>query len=222
MALLDRILTIVVTATITSLIWIVAGPSLLDYATRSRPAAGGADRPLPPAQPLVGPPSRGAQRSLVSGEKARGIVAPGAALMIPVSGIAPAALSDTWNAPRGDGTRQHEAIDIMAPTGTPVLAAGAGVVEKLFLSGDGGKTVYVRVPDGRTIHYYAHLDAYAPTLREGQRIARGQILGTVGATGNADPSGPHLHFAIFRTTPEADWYESAAAINPYPLLTGRL
>jgi murein DD-endopeptidase MepM/ murein hydrolase activator NlpD len=118
------------------------------------------------------------------------------------------------------GERRHEALDIAAPAGTPVIAAAEGRVEKLFRSDDGGNTVYIRSADRRTIYYYAHLQGYSPDLEEGKPVERGQRLGTVGATGNADPSAPHLHFAIMRTAPDAEWWEPATAINPYPLLAG--
>lgn len=216
---LDRLLTIVVTATITSLVWIVAGPALLERADSADSAVSGAVSsggagPVPAGLPQ--------QRQVTAPgmPQARGTIAPGAALAIPVAGVAANALTDTWNAERGGGTRAHEAIDIMAPVGTPVLAAAPGTVEKLFLSDDGGKTIYVRSQDRRMIHYYAHLDAYAQGLGEGQRIGQGQVLGTVGSSGNADPAAPHLHFALFATTPQAGWSETTKPINPYPLLTG--
>jgi murein DD-endopeptidase MepM/ murein hydrolase activator NlpD len=140
-------------------------------------------------------------------------------LAIPVANVASAALYDSFGDARGDGTRGHGALDIMAPTGTPVLAATAGQVEKLFESERGGHTVYVRSPDRRFVYYYAHLDSYAPDLREGQMVRLGEQIGTVGSTGDADPSGPHLHFEIKRMGP-ADAWHGGAAINPYPLLAG--
>ena len=109
----------------------------------------------------------------------------------------------------------------MAAEGTPVIAAAPGKVEKLFLSKPGGMTIYVRSPDGRMIYYYAHLRDYAPGLAEGQQVTAGQRLGSVGHTGNASPDGPHLHFALMQTTPEAKWYQPTVALNPYPLLVGR-
>jgi murein DD-endopeptidase MepM/ murein hydrolase activator NlpD len=107
----------------------------------------------------------------------------------------------------------------MAARGTPVLAAAGGTVEKLFESEAGGHTVYVRSPDKRWVYYYAHLDAYAPDLREGMAVARGRAIGTVGSTGNADPAGPHLHFEIKRMGAGEKWYQGRG-INPYPLLAG--
>ena len=141
-------------------------------------------------------------------------------LAIPVAGIRADQLTDTYTASRGGGSRVHNAIDIMAPRGTPVVSATDGMVEKLFFSrGGGGITAYVRSPDGVWLHYYAHLDAYAPGLAEGQRIKRGDPIGTVGISGNANPSGPHLHYAIYRMSPGERWWQGAP-VNPYPLLAG--
>lgn len=145
---------------------------------------------------------------------------PGDALLLPVAGITPSQLSDTFNDARGGGTRLHEALDIMAPRGTPVLAAVDGKVEKLFNSDAGGLTIYQFDPTGTYCYYYAHLDAYAPGLREGQQLRRGDVIGTVGSTGNANPDGPHLHFAIFLLGPEKRWHEGTP-VNPYPLLVTR-
>jgi peptidoglycan LD-endopeptidase LytH len=140
-------------------------------------------------------------------------------LAIPVAGIGADRLVDTYTQSRGS-VRIHNAIDIMAPAGTPVLSASDGTVEKLYFSrGGGGITVYVRSPDRQWIYYYAHLQEYAPGLREGQRVSRGDRLGTVGATGNANPSGPHLHFAVHRMSADEPWYEGTP-VNPYPLLAG--
>ncbi|MBS7668601.1 M23 family metallopeptidase [Croceicoccus gelatinilyticus] len=138
------------------------------------------------------------------------------ALRVPVEGVAPSDLIDSYDDARG--SRKHEALDIMAPTGTPVVAAAEGTVEKLFLSDDGGKTIYVRSADGATIYYYAHLDKYAPGLEEGGFVRAGQRIGTVGATGNADASAPHLHFAVMQMTPDESWWEGTPQ-NPYPLLS---
>jgi peptidoglycan LD-endopeptidase LytH len=140
-------------------------------------------------------------------------------LAIPVVGVASGQLADTFTQAREEGARRHDAIDIMAPRGTPVIAAASGKVEKLFLSDAGGKTVYVRSPDRRLVYYYAHLDRYAPSLREGQTIKRGDAIGTVGSTGNANPEGPHLHFAIWRMQLDANWSDEGLAINPYGLLS---
>jgi peptidoglycan LD-endopeptidase LytH len=152
---------------------------------------------------------------------AEGVVVGPTGLAIPVAGVKPGQLVDTYTQARAGGSRVHDAIDIMAPRGTPVVAAAPGRLEKLFFSqGGGGITAYVRSDDGRWTYYYAHLDAYAPGLHEGQRIERGDRIGTVGSTGNANPAGPHLHFAINRMSPGEKWYQGSA-INPYPLLAGK-
>ena len=146
-------------------------------------------------------------------------LAPGAALVVPVAGVSPAQLTDTFTAARGSG-RVHDAIDIMAPRGTPVVAATDGTVEKLYFSnGGGGITIYVRSPDRRWTYYYAHLDRYALGLAEGQQVRRGTVLGFVGSTGDASPDGPHLHFAVNAMAPGERWWEGTP-VNPYPLLTG--
>ena len=151
---------------------------------------------------------------------AEGLEVGPAGLAVPVAGVKRTELSDTFTQARAGGARAHDAIDIMAPRGTPVLAAAAGTVEKLFNSrGGGGITVYVRSADNRWVYYYAHLDRYAPGLAEGQAVQRGTPLGTVGSTGNANPAGPHLHFAINRMSPGQKWYQGSP-INPYPLLAG--
>lgn len=152
---------------------------------------------------------------------AEGVVVGPAGLAIPVVGVKPDQLSDTFSQARAGGARVHDAIDIMAARGTPVVAAAPGLIEKLFFSqGGGGITAYIRSNDGRWTYYYAHLDAYAPGLREGQRVDRGDPIGTVGSTGNANPAGPHLHFAIHRMNPGEKWHQGSP-INPYPLLAGK-
>lgn len=139
-------------------------------------------------------------------------------LLVPVQGIATSQLSDTFTDARSAG-RSHDAIDIMAPAGTPVLAVADGHVEKLFTSNLGGLTIYEFNRDGTLAYYYAHLQRYADGLSEQQVIARGQVLGYVGSTGNANPEAPHLHFAIFVLGPEKQWWKGDA-VNPYPRLGG--
>lgn len=139
-----------------------------------------------------------------------------AGLLLPVQGIDIADVHDTFDDARGS-ERQHEALDVMAPAGTPVLAVADGTIEKLFTSDRGGLTIYQFEPTGQYVYYYAHLQAYAPGIVEGQPVRRGDVLGTVGSTGNADPAAPHLHFAIFRLTPEKQWW-TGEPVNPYPLI----
>ena len=137
-------------------------------------------------------------------------------LEMPVDGIKPSALHDTFNDGRAFG-RPHEAIDIMAKKGTEVHAVEDGTVAKLFTSISGGLTIYQFDPSGTFAYYYAHLDSYAPGVGEGLPVRRGQTIGYVGSTGNASEDAPHLHFAIFRLTPERKWWRGDA-INPYPVL----
>ena len=157
-----------------------------------------------PPEPRAAPPR--ADRPVATG-----------ALLIPVEGIPPSALVDTFSQARAGGARPHDAIDIMAARGRPVLAAADGRVEKLFWSEEGGRTLYQRSADGRLVYYYAHLDSYAPGLSEGQALRRGQTVATVGSTGNADEAAPHLHFAVHVMRPGEPWY-GGRPINPYPLL----
>ena len=161
-------------------------------------------------------------KKLINGRTvvAEGVTIGPAGLAIPVAGVRPMQLVDTFSQARAGGARVHDAIDIMAPTGTPVVAAADGTVEKLFFSqGGGGISAYVRSPDRRWSYYYAHLSAYADGLREGQQVRRGSLVGFVGFSGNANPAGPHLHFAINRMAPGEKWYQGAP-VNPYPLLAG--
>ena len=151
------------------------------------------------------------------GPLAQGEAATPPALLMPVQGVAPDAVQDTYTDQRGGGARVHEALDIMAPRGTPVLAADGGRIAKLFLSKPGGTTIYQFDPQGRFAYYYAHLDGYAEGLAEGQTVQRGQLLGYVGSTGNASPDAPHLHFGIFRLDAEQRWW-TGTPVNPYPYL----
>ena len=174
------------------------------------PATGAVPRPRTPASPPVAPPAA----PPVAGPE---VAASG--LIVPVQGVRPTELSNTFDDARGQG-RVHEAIDIMAPLGTPVLAVVDGKVEKLFDSVPGGLTIYQFDPAGRHAYYYAHLDRYAAGLVEGKALKQGEVVGYVGSTGNASEDAPHLHFGIFVLGPEKRWWEGTA-INPYPILTGK-
>lgn len=206
---------------VTSLLW---GAGLVWWGnpvTQGGPTQAPAPGPIPVPSPVaVAPPGQTQvayrpDATVVAGTQSS------SPLTIPVVGVRRDQLTDTFTAARENGARVHDAIDIMAPLGTPVIAAADGTVEKLFTSKAGGLTIYIRCDDRRFIHYYAHLDHYAPGLAEGQHVLRGQTIGAVGFTGNASPTAPHLHFAVQLTTPEAKWYEPSTAINPYPLLMGR-
>jgi murein DD-endopeptidase MepM/ murein hydrolase activator NlpD len=133
--------------------------------------------------------------------------------------VRPEALTDTFTEARGNGSRQHEALDIPAARNTPVRAVEDGRVAKLFTSREGGLTVYQFDPTETYAYYYAHLERYAEGLKEGEPVRRAQILGYVGTSGNAPPNAPHLHFSIFRLTPEKHWWQGTA-IDPYPILRG--
>ena len=141
-------------------------------------------------------------------------------LMVPVSGVAPSQLTDSWHDARDGGARVHEALDIAAPGGAPLVAAMAGRVEKLFQSERGGTTVYVRSDDGEWVAYYAHLQRYADGLAEGRHVSQGDLIGFVGDTGDAGAGNFHLHFALQRMKPGEKWYQGTA-VNPYPMLAGK-
>lgn len=143
-----------------------------------------------------------------------------AALVFPVAGVTRAQLVDSWHDARDGGARVHEALDIPAPAGTPVVAAMAGRVEKLFLSNAGGITAYVRSADGARVAYYAHLQRYADGLAEGHLLKPGAPVGFVGDTGNAGVGNTHLHFALASMRPGEKWYQGTP-VNPYPLLAGK-
>ncbi|MEW6127865.1 MAG: M23 family metallopeptidase [Acidobacteriota bacterium] len=137
-------------------------------------------------------------------------------LTIPVQGITPDKLTDTFDAARSEG-RTHQALDIMAPRGTPVIAAAGGVIKRIFYSERGGHTLYQLGIDGKTVFYYAHLDSYAKSIAQGSEVKQGEVLAYVGDTGNAGAGNYHLHFAMWMVTdPKRLW--SGENINPYPLL----
>jgi murein DD-endopeptidase MepM/ murein hydrolase activator NlpD len=141
-------------------------------------------------------------------------------LHLPVQGVLARDLRDTFADGRDNNQRGHEAIDIHAPRGTPVFAVDDGPIVKLFLSKPGGITIYQFDATGQLAYYYAHLDAYAAGLKEGQHIRRGSVIGYVGASGNANPDAPHLHFAIFQLGPEKQWWKGTP-LNPFESLGGK-
>ena len=140
-----------------------------------------------------------------------------AELIVPLPGVKASELRDTFNETRGGGTRKHEALDIMAPRGTPVLSASAGRVLKLHNSKDGGLMIYAADASDRFVLMYAHLDHYAEGVRDSLPLRQGQIIGYVGSTGNAAENAPHLHFAIAHPRDVKLWW-TGAAIDPRPLL----
>ena len=138
-------------------------------------------------------------------------------LDMPLDGVSRDQLRDSFTERRAGGLRQHEAIDIMAPKGTPVRAVEDGRVGKLFTSVAGGLTIYLFDPGEMFTYYYAHLDRYASGLKEGQDVRRGALIGYVGSTGNASEDAPHLHFAIFQMGPGHRWWQGDP-INPFLVL----
>ena len=125
-------------------------------------------------------------------------------------------LRDSFHEKRGSA-RQHEAIDIMTPRNTPIVAVEDGTIARLFESKAGGNTVYQFDPTDRYVYYYAHLERYADSLQEGHHVQRGQVLGYAGTSGNASKDAPHLHFAIFRLTEKKQWWQGTP-IDPYEVL----
>lgn len=163
--------------------------------------------PSPPVAGEATPPARSLASAFSTLE--------GRALAMPVVGAKTLDLRDNFEEARG--SRKHEAIDILAPRGTPVIAVDDGKIAKIFTSKQGGLTVYQFDGDDTHCYYYAHLDRYADGLKEGQFLRRGDPIGYVGTTGNAPPNTPHLHFAIFELGPEKRWWEGKP-LNPYPFL----
>lgn len=167
-------------------------------------AGGGPVLPPPSVEPVIGPPDASpdelAERDLI----------------IPVEGITAANLVRSYEDERS-GSRRHEAIDILAPQGTPVKAVEDGLIARLFTSKAGGITIYQFDPTQRFCYYYAHLDRYEPSLKEGDSVRKGQVIGYVGVTGNAPKDTPHLHFAVFRLTDAKRWWEGTP-IDPYDIL----
>ena len=137
-------------------------------------------------------------------------------LLVPVAGIAPGRIADNYE--QGRGARKHEATDILAPAGTPVVAVDDGRIAKLFTSKAGGLTIYEFDGPGQLAYYYAHLQRYADGVREGMAVKRGDVIGYVGSTGNADAGTPHLHFAVFRLGTPAKWWQGEP-VNAWPALS---
>lgn len=204
-----------------------ADDSARDTATRSdtvvtlpysRPADTTATAPRPPAPTPQIAIANGDVADSSSGEtRTSDLALLGAELIVPLPGVKASELRDTFNEARGGGSRKHEALDIMAPRGTPVLSASAGRVLKLHTSKDGGLMVYAADASDRFVLMYAHLDRYAEGLRDSLPLRQGQIIGYVGTTGNAAENAPHLHFAIAHPRDVKLWW-TGTAIDPRPLL----
>ena len=138
-------------------------------------------------------------------------------LTFPVVGGDSTRLDDSFDEPRDGGTRKHNAIDIMAPLGTPVVAAQDGRILKLSKNEKGGITIYATDVEEQYVYYYAHLDHYHRDIYAGKPVMRGDTLGYVGTTGNAPKNLPHLHFQVMHM-PADRKYWNGAPIDPYPLL----
>jgi peptidoglycan LD-endopeptidase LytH len=186
----------------------LAAPKAAEPISFTQPAPVPLPVQLPDALPL---PSRTATLQMPA------TLAPpvSASLGMPVAGVDPRKLHSNFSQMRGD--HAHEALDIMASRGTEVRAVADGSVVKLFTSKPGGLTVYQFDESGTWCYYYAHLDGYAPGLKEGMRLRKGDVLGYVGSTGDASPTAPHLHFAVFQLGPEKHWWQ-VTAVDPLPLL----
>jgi peptidoglycan LD-endopeptidase LytH len=139
------------------------------------------------------------------------------ALYFPVAHGDSVRLDDSFDAPRDGGARRHQAIDIMAPRGTPVLSAGDGRILRLSKSAKGGITIYATDLEEQFVYYYAHLDRYQPGIYAGKPLLRGDTLGYVGTTGNSPKDVPHLHFQIMRMPADGKFW-NGEPVNPYPLL----
>lgn len=166
--------------------------------------------PLPTfSEPAAPPPSPAAVQTPAAEY-------PAGLLVIPVKGVRRDQLQDTFSEAR-DENRVHNAIDIMAPAGTPVVAAADGEIAKFYDSEAGGITIYQYSEDKKLVYYYAHLQRRDEAINENQFVRRGTVIGYVGDTGNAGAGNYHLHFAISEIADPARYFEGTS-INPYPLL----
>lgn len=199
----------------------VSQPPIVDMSSSARRPLVPNTTPVLPAEPAgeAGRPARVVPERGAAVVTARDVAELRArGLIVPVRGVEPRSLVASFGEARGaGGARAHEALDIAAPRGTPVLATDDGTVLKLHTSRAGGLTIYVADPTKRFIYYYAHLDSYAPTLVEGQAVAKGQRIASVGTTGNAPPGTPHLHFAILRNDDMTKWW-TGTPLDPYKVL----
>ncbi|HEX3746846.1 MAG TPA: M23 family metallopeptidase [Bryobacteraceae bacterium] len=201
---------------LTLALWLSGGLRVPAVAAGNKAPLPATTAPTPAPAPAPPPASPQPAPAASTTPPAEGSAAPAALhLAMPIAGVDPDKLTDTFTEIH-DG-QKHEALDIPAPRGTPVLAVAEGNVVKLFKSKPGGITVY-QFDDSQTYcFYYAHLDRYAPGLAENTLLRKGDVLGYVGSTGNASPDAPHLHFAVSKLGPDKKWWEGTA-IDPLPLL----
>jgi murein DD-endopeptidase MepM/ murein hydrolase activator NlpD len=205
--MMKKVLVLVIVAVIATLAWVAAGPEQFPESQ----ALG-----APPTITTKAPTTKATTQTITIPMPAPDSADSPRPMIIPVAGVPVSAIHDTFNETRGN--RRHEATDIMAARGTPVIATDDGTVKKIFTSVPGGLTIYEFDPDQRYCYYYAHLDRYADGLHEGQLVHRGDVLGYVGTTGNAPKDAPHLHFAVIRLDADKRWWKGTY-VNPYPLLT---
>jgi murein DD-endopeptidase MepM/ murein hydrolase activator NlpD len=201
-------------------------------ASEPQPATAAAPQPAT-AQPLIQPPTPPTTEPVAAPAEpaaivstptdATNMVAEGdigylrtRSLLVPVAGVTISQLRDSFLDGRSEG-RTHQALDIMAPLDTPVLATDDGKVMKLFQSDRGGIMIYQSDPSGSYVYYYGHLSRYADGMVDGKQVKRGEIIGYVGDTGNAGAGNYHLHFGISKMRAPGKW-SGGAPINPYPLL----
>jgi murein DD-endopeptidase MepM/ murein hydrolase activator NlpD len=184
------------------------GPAIRPLGPLAPRAAFVAELPEPPSEspPPSAPIARTDEDYLVERE-----------LMVPVEGVRPEKIPDTYRQDRDGGARSHQALDILAPRGTPVLSADSGTVLRLVKNTLGGITIYATDPLKRFVFYYAHLDHYATGLFEGKPVAQGEVIGYVGTTGNAPKNTPHLHFQVMRFVDERQWW-NGPPFDPRPYL----
>jgi len=186
-------------------------------------ACASAIRPLAPVVPVLAPvvelppppaesPPPAAPLALSDEEYLRA-----RSLMVPVDGVRPEKVPDTYSQNRSGGARAHQAVDILAKRGTPVLSVDNGTVLRLSTSPLGGITIYATDPERRFVFYYAHLDHYAAGLHEGKAVAQGEVIGYVGTTGNAPKNTPHLHFQVMRYVDARQWW-NGPPLDPRPFL----
>ena len=192
-------------------------------------SCGPALRPLPPMAPLPEPPSESPGPFTAPAPGGERLAAPEPArdpsldhrrergLLVPVRGIAAYQIPDTYDAPR-DGARVHNAQDILAKRGTPVLAADDGTILHIGTNALGGNVIWTADPSRRFAFYYAHLDRWAKGLHDGQSVSRGDVIGYVGTTGNAPKDTPHLHFQLVRIV-SGKRYSDGPPVNPLPFFT---
>ncbi len=213
-------------ATVLLIVWLYGGgrasappaqqtpsPQAPSASTPVSPAPAPSPSPRPGTPPVAAAPPATAPPPLLARPPADLV---GRDLLVPVQGVPRTGLQDTYDDARGQG-RVHNAIDIMANRGTPVMATESGRIAKLFTSNLGGLTIYQFDPNETYCYYYAHLDHYAPGLKEGDQVARGQVIAYVGSTGDASHDAPHLHFEITRLPPDKHWWQGEP-INPYLVL----